>query len=463
MKFYFKTFPILLILFGTFFPNHYSLAVSDEIKIFQSVITGTPCNNNGFCDVIWGETSITCSADCIIPGAVINIPLTPKAKDLSINNNAEYTISQDVTLSIFAEKAMQMAISNNQNFSNSSWEEYKTLKNWILDSSNGQKAVYIKFRSQEGGESQVIARTIILDTNPPANIVNFEAVGEDAKINLHWENPVEDFKGVKIMRSTDFYPQTPDDGQLIYNNVGGYYVDTNVKNGTRYYYTAFVYDGAGNYSSGAIASAIPQKPLTPGEKPIEIPPFPEDIMSMIVPSEEIAKLTPKDFNFIQGEKEIPFLDPEQTKFKAIYGEPLTISIPYEKFPEVLKTIMVTLEKPATIQDENQQVTEKKTFSFLLRVNENKTAYLATLVPPEPGEYPLKITILDYKNNSLKKITGELVISASAIPVVVTPWYKNLLEKPYITYIYIVVISMIVLVIMEYIFRRRRAIKIKNNG
>lgn len=102
---------------------------------------------------------------------------------------------------------------------------------------------------------------------------------------------------------------------------------------------------------------------------------------------------------------------EESKIKTETEKPLTTSIDYEKVPEVLKTIMVTLEKNG------------KFFSFLLRINQEKTVYSATLMPPEePGVYPLTITILDYKNQALKKITGQLIVFGIHLPIL--PWYKK---------------------------------------
>jgi len=453
MKLY-KSLLVAILLMGLFFSNYLVLAESDSIIVSQEVIIGLACNNNGTCDRWMGENESSCAADCATGGGMFVPPFVPKIFDdsLVINNGAKYTNSQNVILSLHAEKAVQAAVSNNQDFKNGVWENYETSKQWILTPGDGEKTVYAKFRSKEGGETQVVIDTIILDTKSPANISDFLAKGEDSKITLQWKNPSElDFKSVKIMRSTDFYPATPSDGQLIYNSSGEYYVDINVKNGTRYYYTAFSYDEAGNYSSGAITSATPQKE---GEKITEIP-FTEDILSKIEPPEEIAKLTPKDFNLMQGGKLIPFIDLDQTKFNAVFGEPLTISIPYEKFPEVLKTIMVTIEKQALISDDSQGVIEKKSFSFLLRVNKEKTAYLATLIAPDPGNYPLKITILDYKNHSLKKITGELLVSPPTTPLMITPWYKKIFEKPYIVYVYILAITITLLMVIEVRIKRRK--------
>jgi len=421
----FKKFQIVICIIALFNPISLVLAVSDAIDVIQQVIKGIPCNYNGICEPQWGETAEFCS-DCggavyISPSLPIvvaeSIPEHPEIpKSLIINNNAVYTTSLDVTLSLSAENVFQMAISNSPDFAGISWEPYQTTKKWTLTKGDGKKTVYAKFRSPDGGVSQVISDTIILDTTQSTNVFNFEAIAGDSQITLSWQNPPDpDFKAVKIMRSEKFYPSDPSDGISVYDGKGTSFLDKGLKNGVRYYYTAFTYDKIGNYSSGAITSAVPQKPLPPEEIPPEILPPPEEIPPVIPPPPEIEKLTLKDFDFWQEDKKIPL--EEGIKIKTETEKPLTISIPYESVPEVLKTIMVTLEK------------EGKFFSFLLRVNKEKTAYLSTLVPPEEAKvYPLTFTILDYKNQTLKKISGQLEVKKTEARPLSVPWYMKIINS-----------------------------------
>jgi hypothetical protein len=359
------------------------------------------------------------------PGVVVepspDYPEVPKS--LIVNDNNNYTTSLGVTLSLSAENAFQMAISNQPDFVGGAWELYQTSKKWTLTEGDGEKTVYAKFRSQAGGVSEVVADTIILDTTPPANVINFEAIAADSKINLTWQNPPEpDFKAVKIMRSTDFYPATLEKGILIYNGKGTAFSDAGLINGVRYYYTAFSYDKAGNYASGATASAVPQKPLLPEEKPPEILPPPEKIPPVVSPPPEIEKLALKDFDFWQEDKKIPLTEEEKIKIKT--EKPFTISIPYQSVPEVLKTIMVTLEEPA-----RPGGGDRKTFSFLLRINQEKTAYLATLIPSErTGVYSLTIITLDFKNQVIKKIFGQLEIEKPEKVAGQIPWCKKIIDS-----------------------------------
>jgi hypothetical protein len=70
------------------------------------------------------------------------------------------------------------------------------------------------------------------DIIPPANVSDFEAIPGDRQITLTWQNPPDlDFKAVKIMRSTDFYPVSPEEGILVYDGKGTSFVDTGLTKG----------------------------------------------------------------------------------------------------------------------------------------------------------------------------------------------------------------------------------------
>ena len=109
----------------------------------------------------------------------------------------------------------------------------------------------------------------------PSNVTNFKADQGDTQIKLSWDNPTTDFLGVKIQRKTDYYPASAAEGDNVYDGSGTSFTDTGLTNGARYYYTAFSYNKPGNYSSGALASAIPwvsQLQETPAE---DLPVLPE--------------------------------------------------------------------------------------------------------------------------------------------------------------------------------------------
>lgn len=227
----------------------------------------------------------------------------------------------------------------------------------------------------------------------PLNISNFQALPKDGEIELFWNNPLDDnFKGVKIVRSEDFYPVNPYDGKEVYKGSGENFIDKGLENEKRYYYTAFSYNEYGDFSSGVIVSAIPF------EDPEFIPP-PIDIPLVLPIDPELEKITIDDFYFFQGGKRA-YLD------KLKEGEPLIVALEYDKVPEVLKTIMVTLIRE-----------DEKYFSFLLRINEDKTMYTATIMTPEAGRYGLSIIILDYKNQAIRKIESFIEIIKKRVEII----------------------------------------------
>ena len=90
-----------------------------------------------------------------------------------------------------------------------------------------------------------------VDANTPANISDFNANPGDSHISLSWNNPSQDFAGVKILRKTNNYPSNPTDGTVVYDSDGTNFTDSDLSSGTTYYYTAFSRDVVLNYSDGS--------------------------------------------------------------------------------------------------------------------------------------------------------------------------------------------------------------------
>jgi len=98
---------------------------------------------------------------------------TPPTGSIKINNDAQYTNSRNVTLTLSAQDEpggsglSQMQFSND----NVTWAApvaYVTTKAWTLLTGDGSKRVYVKFKDVAGNWSSVVSDTIILDTTKPA-------------------------------------------------------------------------------------------------------------------------------------------------------------------------------------------------------------------------------------------------------------------------------------------------------
>ena len=95
----------------------------------------------------------------------------PANGSVSINNSASATNSTMVTLTLSATDATtsvsQMKISNNPDFTDSSWETFASQRSWTVPPGDGNKTVYVKFRDVVGNETDTVLASIILDTAMP--------------------------------------------------------------------------------------------------------------------------------------------------------------------------------------------------------------------------------------------------------------------------------------------------------
>lgn len=246
--------------------------------------------------------------------------------------------------------------------------------------------VFVTATDRNGFEAEAEIRfsTIDLrDTTPPANVSDLTGVPENGDdVRLTWQNPEDaDFDHVIIVRSFEGYPHDPSDGTLVYEGDNETFLDEDtLKDHDHAFYAVFAYDEAGNGSSGAVVLVIP-----PG---VELPPREE--------SPYAQPLSFRDLVFYQDGKEIPFIGSEV----ALKGDrPFSVEMPYGRLPEHLKTIMITLA-----DSENKS----QTFSFLLRVDEAKGAYSATIDSLHRyGAFPLLLQIFDYSERTISEVDGTL--------------------------------------------------------
>ena len=102
--------------------------------------------------------------------ASIVLDTKPPAGSITINNEATYTTSKSVTLSLTATDATsgitEMRFSS-QDSSWTDWEAYAESKAWTLTTDEGTKIVHYQVRDQLGLISESYFDTIVLDTKPP--------------------------------------------------------------------------------------------------------------------------------------------------------------------------------------------------------------------------------------------------------------------------------------------------------
>ena len=114
----------------------------------------------------------------------------PTTIDLVINNNDPFVRNKNkrVALSLRAEGANYMMISNNQTMEDGKWEPFKTAISWTLDGPEGIHYVHAKFKDEAGNESVIISKMIKSDFIPP-KIIKFSIDG-DAEYSTNPQNLV---------------------------------------------------------------------------------------------------------------------------------------------------------------------------------------------------------------------------------------------------------------------------------
>jgi hypothetical protein len=157
-----------------------------------------------YCDVLWlnsshvdfddkvgvkmsGALALLCPTPTN-PPTPTNIPTptsippdsSPPLGAVVINNDYQYTNSTAVTLTLSASDpesgVVSMQISNALPLADQ-WEPYTSTKAWVLDSQNGIRTVYVRYKNNEDLQSDVYSDTIVLDTVAPSSTVSYPIQG----------------------------------------------------------------------------------------------------------------------------------------------------------------------------------------------------------------------------------------------------------------------------------------------
>ncbi|MBI3627693.1 MAG: fibronectin type III domain-containing protein [Candidatus Sungbacteria bacterium] len=96
---------------------------------------------------------------------------------------------------------------------------------------------------------------------PVPNLVTAEGV--DSEIVFSWNNPeTAGFANTLIVRKAGSYPASPQDGEAIYEGPRETFTDTNLVNGTTYYYSLYSYNTANQHSYPIHVSNAPKGGVT---------------------------------------------------------------------------------------------------------------------------------------------------------------------------------------------------------
>lgn len=258
------------------------------------------------------------------------------------------------------------------------------------------------------------------DLTAPANVSNLKAVAAGTDVLLSWINPTDsDFAYVRVVRSYHFFPLDPSAGYIAYQGRATDYRDLDALADSQVlYYTVFTYDQAGNISSGAsvlvyrqnqtgeTVTAIPganttssEASSTPGLDWLDQPPPP------LVAQYDL------DFRALSFSQGGQSLERNADTFTGGNLESTLVYLPLEAAPPHPKAILLAL---GATTDQSEQ-------TFLLRINKDGSGYEALIPRLRVGEYPVILTIFDYKTNIISQARGGLRIVATPISPLVTEW------------------------------------------
>ncbi len=99
----------------------------------------------------------------------VNLDYTsPQIDSVAINKNSNLANSSNIDVSLFAEGADQMIVSNNGYFGHpAKWIPFEDNFSWKYTGYDGKSSVYIKLKDRAGNESTIYKKNFVLDTEPP--------------------------------------------------------------------------------------------------------------------------------------------------------------------------------------------------------------------------------------------------------------------------------------------------------
>jgi hypothetical protein len=245
--------------------NSYAdIAVSSGTTYYYRVrATGRKGQTSPYSNVAGATTPVT-SSDTTAP-----------AGSVTINANATYTNATAVTLTLSATDGVGVtgyyvsASATPPSATAVGWTavtptpSYNGSLGYPLSSGDGTKTIYAWYKDAASNVSAAASDAIVLDQTLPTN-GTLTATAGNAQAALSWAGFADTTSGLastnpyKLVYSTGAFPASCASGTVLYSGTATSFPHTGLTNGTTYYYRACATDNAGNMSTGATASAVPQ-------------------------------------------------------------------------------------------------------------------------------------------------------------------------------------------------------------
>jgi hypothetical protein len=144
----------------------------------------------------------------------------PQNAEFDINGGDQTTDSIEVRLTMSADDASKILISNNENFAGAVPESYKTIKNWSLGG-YGVQSVYMQFIDDASNTTSALVQSIEVIGEPPASgtvtINQNDPSTEVATVSLYVFS--DDVKNIRVGTHQNF--SSLPDIEYVANYVGG--------------------------------------------------------------------------------------------------------------------------------------------------------------------------------------------------------------------------------------------------
>lgn len=196
----------------------------------------------------------------IITVTVDGIP--PQNPTILIEDDETYTNSSGVSLSLGAEDASHMMVSQDPDFSDGQWQDYATSINFALSSEDGPEIVYAKYKDEVGNESEVASDIIILDTTAPAAVIvtdDGENTQDPAQLHAAWTESSDATSGIEEYQyaiGTSSGASDIADWTSTGLNTEVTHTGLSLTHGPLYYISVRVLDNAGNRSDVVSSDGI---------------------------------------------------------------------------------------------------------------------------------------------------------------------------------------------------------------
>jgi hypothetical protein len=120
---------------------------------------------------------------------------------LTINSGDEWTNTRQVVLAIASDDAVEMCISNTPRCGESLWQPFSTSLDWSLPAADGERTVFVRFRSAKGTESDAESATITMDSEPPTTgWAQGRVRKSDSRMVVAWDDFADDSSGIAAYR-----------------------------------------------------------------------------------------------------------------------------------------------------------------------------------------------------------------------------------------------------------------------